>query len=118
MTKIYSVDLRERVEPFAITHKSGQLAAETFQVSKATAVRWARQLRDVLCRSTYPIAVETPKTSRQATALRLLPAKTNAHAVPQRPIAAHFLGCAASTSSARRSASAICSDVICFDNTS
>lgn len=47
MAKLYSVDLRERVAAFAIAHKSAQLAAETFSVSKATAVRWAKQLRDV-----------------------------------------------------------------------
>lgn len=46
MAKLYSVDLRERVAAFAIAHKSAQLAAETFSVSKATAVRWAKQLRD------------------------------------------------------------------------
>lgn len=47
MAKLYSVDLRERVAAYAIAHKSAQLAAETFSVSKATAVRWAKQLREV-----------------------------------------------------------------------
>lgn len=46
MAKLYSLDLRERVAAFAIAHKSANLAAQTFSVSKATAVRWARQLRD------------------------------------------------------------------------
>ena len=45
MAKLYSLDLRERVAAFAIAHKSTQLAAVTFSVSKATAVRWAKQLR-------------------------------------------------------------------------
>ena len=46
MAKIYSLDLRQRVAVFAIKHGSTALAAETFSVSKATAVRWARQLRE------------------------------------------------------------------------
>ena len=46
MSKLYSHDLRTRVAAFAIAHKSTQLAATTFSVSKATAVRWAKQLRD------------------------------------------------------------------------
>ena len=46
MAKLYSLDLRERVAAFAIAHKSANLAAQTFSVSKATAVRWAKQLRD------------------------------------------------------------------------
>ena len=46
MSKLYSLDLRTRVAAFAIAHKSTQLAATTFSVSKATAVRWAKQLRD------------------------------------------------------------------------
>ena len=46
MAKHYSNDLRERVASYAIAHKSANLAAQTFSVSKATAVRWAKQLRD------------------------------------------------------------------------
>ena len=46
MAKLYSLDLRERVAAFVIAHKSSNLAAKTFSVSKATAVRWAKQLRD------------------------------------------------------------------------
>ena len=46
MSKLYSLDLRERVAAFGLTHRSAQLAAETFSVSKATAVRWAKQLRE------------------------------------------------------------------------
>jgi len=46
MAKLYSIDLRERVAAFAIAQGSTDLAARTFSVSKATAVRWARQLRD------------------------------------------------------------------------
>jgi transposase len=46
MAKLYSIDLRERVAAFAIAHGSANLAAQTFSVSKATAVRWAKQLRD------------------------------------------------------------------------
>lgn len=46
MAKLYSMDLRERVAAFAIAHKSSNLAAQMFSVSKATAVRWAKQLRD------------------------------------------------------------------------
>jgi transposase len=46
MAKLYSFDLRTRVAAFAIAHKSAQLAATTFSVSKATAVRWTKQLRD------------------------------------------------------------------------
>jgi transposase len=46
MAKLYSIDLRERVAAFAIAHGSTDLAARTFSVSKATAVRWAKQLRD------------------------------------------------------------------------
>jgi transposase len=46
MAKLYSMDLRERVAAFAIAHGSANLAATTFSVSKATAVRWAKQLRD------------------------------------------------------------------------
>ena len=46
MAKLYSLDLRERVAVFAIANKSAKLAASTFSVSKATAVRWAKQLRD------------------------------------------------------------------------
>ena len=46
MSKLYSLDLRTRVAAFAIAHKSTHLAATTFSVSKATAVRWAKQLRD------------------------------------------------------------------------
>ena len=46
MAKLYSIDLRERVAAFAIAHGSANLAARTFSVSKATAVRWAKQLRD------------------------------------------------------------------------
>lgn len=46
MAKLYSLDLRERVAAFALAHKSANLAARTFSVSKATAVRWAKQLRD------------------------------------------------------------------------
>ena len=45
MAKLYSIDLRERVAAFAIAHRSANLAARTFSVSKATAVRWAKQLR-------------------------------------------------------------------------
>jgi transposase len=40
------MDLRERVAAFAIAQRSANLAARTFSVSKATAVRWAKQLRD------------------------------------------------------------------------
>ena len=46
MTKAYSNDLRERVATFALANRSTQLAAQTFSVSKATAVRWAQKLRD------------------------------------------------------------------------
>ena len=46
MAKLYSLDLWTRVASFAIAHKSTQLAATTFSVSKAMAVRWAEQLRD------------------------------------------------------------------------
>ena len=46
MAKLYSIDLRERVAAFAISHGPANLAARTFSVSKATAVRWAKQLRD------------------------------------------------------------------------
>jgi putative transposase len=46
MAKLYSIDLRERVAAFAVAHGSADLAARTFSVSKATAVRWAKQLRD------------------------------------------------------------------------
>lgn len=46
MAKLYSLDLRERVAAFALAKGSTRLAAETFSVSKATAVRWAKQLRD------------------------------------------------------------------------
>jgi len=46
MAKLYSIDLRERVAAFAIARGSANLAARTFSVSKATAVRWAKQLRD------------------------------------------------------------------------
>jgi transposase len=46
MAKLYSLDLRERVAAFALAKGSTSLAAETFSVSKATAVRWAKQLRD------------------------------------------------------------------------
>ena len=46
MSKLYSLDLRTRVAAFALAHKSTQLPAATFSVSKATAVRWAKQLRD------------------------------------------------------------------------
>jgi len=46
MANLYSMDLRERVAAFAIAHGSANLAARTFSVSKATAVRWAKQLRD------------------------------------------------------------------------
>ena len=38
MAKLYSLDLRSRVAAFALAHKSTQLAATTFSVSKATAV--------------------------------------------------------------------------------
>ena len=46
MSKLYSLDLRTRVAAFAIAHKSNLLAATTFSFSKATAVRWAKLLRD------------------------------------------------------------------------
>jgi putative transposase len=46
MAKLYSLDLRERVAAFALAKGSTSLASETFSVSKATAVRWAKQLRD------------------------------------------------------------------------
>ena len=46
MTKPYSNDLRERVAAFALAERSTHLAAQTFSVSKATAVRWAQKLRD------------------------------------------------------------------------
>ena len=46
MSKLYSPDLRTRVAAFAIVHKSTQLATTTFSVSRANAVRWAKQLRD------------------------------------------------------------------------
>ena len=46
MTRPYSNDLRERVAAFALADRSTRLAARTFSVSKATAVRWARKLRD------------------------------------------------------------------------
>ena len=46
MSKLYSLDLRERVAAFALAKGSTNLAAQTFSVSKATAVRWAKQLRD------------------------------------------------------------------------
>lgn len=46
MTRPYSNDLRERVAAFALAERSTHLAARTFSVSKATAVRWARKLRD------------------------------------------------------------------------
>ena len=46
MAKLYSLDLRERVAAFALAKGSTNLAAQTFSVSKATAVRWAKQLRD------------------------------------------------------------------------
>jgi transposase len=46
MSKLYSLDLRERVAAFALAKESTNLAAQTFSVSKATAVRWAKQLRD------------------------------------------------------------------------
>jgi transposase len=46
MSKLYSLELRERDAAFALAIGSANLAARTFSVSKATAVRWARQLRD------------------------------------------------------------------------
>ena len=46
MSKLYSLDLRERVAAFALAKGSTNMAAQTFSVSKATAVRWAKQLRD------------------------------------------------------------------------
>jgi transposase len=46
MAKLYSLDLRERVAAFSVAKGSTSLVAETFSVSKATAVRWAKQLRD------------------------------------------------------------------------
>jgi transposase len=46
MSKLYSLDLSERVAVFALAKGSTNLAAQTFSVSKATAVRWAKQLRD------------------------------------------------------------------------
>ena len=46
MAKRYSIDLRERVGAFAIVQGPADLAARTFSVSKATAVRWAKQRRD------------------------------------------------------------------------
>jgi putative transposase len=46
VAKLYSLDLRERVAALALVKGSTRLAAETFSVSKATAVRWAKQLRD------------------------------------------------------------------------
>ena len=46
MTKLYSLDFRTRVAAFAIAHRSTQLAATTFSVSKANALRWAKQLRN------------------------------------------------------------------------
>jgi transposase len=46
MSKLYSLDLRERVAAFAVAKGSTNLAAQTFSVSKATAVRWAKQLRE------------------------------------------------------------------------
>ncbi len=42
MAKRYSIDLRERVGAFAIVQGPADLAARTFSVSKATAVRWAK----------------------------------------------------------------------------
>jgi len=46
MSKLYSLDLRERVAAFALAKGSTNMAAQTFSVSKATAVRWTKQLRD------------------------------------------------------------------------
>ena len=47
MSKLYSLDLRERVAAFALAKGSANLAAQTFSVSKSTAIRWAKQLRDI-----------------------------------------------------------------------
>ena len=47
MSKHYSLDLRERAAAYAVVHGSASLAAQVFDVSKATVVRWARQLREV-----------------------------------------------------------------------
>ena len=45
MSKLYSLDLRERVAVFALAKGPTNMAAQTFSVSKATAFRWNKQSR-------------------------------------------------------------------------
>ena len=44
MSKYYSLDLRRRAAAYGLKHGSGEASA-LFQISRATAVRWASQLR-------------------------------------------------------------------------
>jgi transposase len=44
MSKYYSLDLRKRAAAYGLAHGSGK-ASSLFQISRATAVRWAGQLR-------------------------------------------------------------------------
>lgn len=45
MGKVYSPELRKRAAAYALKHKSSGKASEVFDVSRASAVRWATQLR-------------------------------------------------------------------------
>jgi transposase len=44
MSSYYSLDLRRRAARYCLKHGSGR-TAETFSISRATAVRWAQKLR-------------------------------------------------------------------------
>ncbi len=46
MEQAYSIRFRKKVGAFALKHGSSGKAAEVYEVSRASAVRWAAQLRD------------------------------------------------------------------------
>ena len=59
MSKLYSLDLRERVAAFALAKGSTNLAAQTFSVSKATAVRCRRTREMHDQRQTFSVSKAT-----------------------------------------------------------
>ena len=56
MTRPYSLDLRDRVARFVVVSGgTTRQAAERFDVSVATAVRWAKRLRETGRAAAYPM---------------------------------------------------------------
>ena len=56
MTRPYSLDLRERVARFVVVSGgTTRQAAERFDVSVATAVRWAKRLRETGSTAAHPM---------------------------------------------------------------